>query len=216
MDLARRSGKPAGSSPWRPDRPPLTGCTAGRPLDWRVPVPGVVLPRVRAGPDEPDDVCQRWRSVERVAVALIRATISAGSRRRNGGTGIGSGMGASVFSGAVLTSGRVEPRSRGYVPQTPEVDTFTLLFVLRASRGFAAATLDGLRLDGERLHVWHDDADPTVVRASLESRNDDLDEALAHGRGLAGAMAVASPGDLAVEEVVAMDDERQLVWRAKP
>jgi len=45
------SGKPAGSSPWRPDRPPLTGCIPLAVLSTGgVPVPGVVLdcPRVTA------------------------------------------------------------------------------------------------------------------------------------------------------------------------
>jgi hypothetical protein len=126
------------------------------------------------------------------------------------------GHGASVSYGAVLTSEGVEPRRCGYVPQTPQVDTFTLVFVLRTAPGFDGTALEGLRLPDERLHLWQDDADPTVVRGSIENSADDLDGALAHGRELADELAAASPFDLAVEEVAAMDDERQLVWRARP
>jgi hypothetical protein len=96
------------------------------------------------------------------------------------------------------------------------VDTVTLLFVLRTPPGFDGPALHDLRLGDEHLHVWPDGTDPTVVRGTIETSADDLDDALARGRELAGAMAAASPDDLAVEEVVAMDDERQLVWRPKP
>jgi len=96
------------------------------------------------------------------------------------------------------------------------VDTFTLVFVLRAAGGFDEAVVEGIRGYDGRLHVWQDDADPTVLRGSIERGADDLDEALADGRALADELAATVPFDLAVEEVAAMDDERQLVWRAKP
>jgi hypothetical protein len=89
------------------------------------------------------------------------------------------------------------------------MDTFTLVFVLRTPSGF-----DGPAVEG--LHLWQDDSDPTVVRGTAEIRADDLEEALAHGRELADGIGTASPFELAVEEVAAMDDERQLVWRANP
>lgn len=149
-------------------------------------------------------------------MALIRSTIFAGSRRRNGGTGIGSGMGPSVSFGAVLTSERVEPRSAGYVAHTAEVDTFTLVFVLRTAPGLGDPAFEAVRRHGEGPHLWQDDADPTVVRGSIEIEADDLDGALAHGRRLAEQAVGGSPVELAVEEVAAMDDERRLVWRAEP
>jgi hypothetical protein len=149
-------------------------------------------------------------------VALIRATISAGSRRRNGGSGIGSGMGPFRLLGRVLTWGRVEPRSCGYVPQTPQMDTFTLVFVLRTPSGFAGPVIETLRGQDEALRLWQDDADPSVLRGSIECDAVDLDAALAHGRELAGGLLARTASDLAVEEVAAMDDERQLVWRGTP
>jgi len=125
-------------------------------------------------------------------------------------------MGASVSCGTVLTVGRVGPRGCGYVPQTPEMDTVTVVFVLRTGPGFDGASLEELQPPGERVQLWQDDADPTVVRGSVESGTGDLDGALVDGRALADRIAAASPFELAVEEVAAMDDERQLVWRAKP
>jgi hypothetical protein len=104
---------------------------------------------------------------------------------------------------------RIQP-----VPQTPELDTFTLVFVLRSPSGFGGAAMEGLRPD-ERLRLWQDDADPTVLRGSVECSADDLDRALAHGRELADEILAASAFDLSVEEVAAMDDEKQLVWRAR-
>ncbi len=101
------------------------------------------------------------------------------------------------------------------------MDTFTLYVVVRAGRALddaAVAALGGvLRPDDEDLCIWRDDADPTLVRVSTDRPADDLHGALALGRDLAAEMAAAlSPVDAAVEEVVAMDDEQQLVWRAKP
>jgi len=94
------------------------------------------------------------------------------------------------------------------------VDTFTVVFVLRAPPGFDGAALERLPLHDEGLRLWHDDADPTVLRGSVDCSADDLDGALAVGRELARKTAAAL--HLAVEEVAAMDDESQLVWRANP
>jgi hypothetical protein len=73
-----------------------------------------------------------------------------------------------------------------------------------------------LRPDGEELCLWRDDADPTLVRVSIDCAADDLDGALALGRDLADEVVTLSPVDAAVDEVVAMDDVHQLVWRARP
>ena len=110
---------------------------------------------------------------------------------------------------------RIQP-----VPQTPEVETFTLVVVLRSELGFADAALEALevllRPYGEDLRVWRDGADVSVARVSIDCPSEDLDGALARGRDLAHDIVAASRPDVAVEEVVAMDDEQQLVWRAKP
>jgi len=155
-------------------------------------------------------------------VALIRLTISAGSRRRNGGTGIGSGIRAPVSTAAGLTSEGVEPPGRGYSRsrRLPEVDTFTLVFVLRSEHGCNDATVDAIEeLLGQYavdLRVWRDDADPTVVRGSIDCTATDLEGALARGLEVADDVVAAGPPDIAVEEVSAMDDDQQLVWRATP
>ena len=96
------------------------------------------------------------------------------------------------------------------------MDTFTLVFVLRSTPGFDDPAIEALSRHDDGLRLWQDDADPTVLRGSIESSADDLDEALARGRELADELVAASPFHLAVEEVVAMEDEQQLVWRAKP
>jgi len=88
------------------------------------------------------------------------------------------------------------------------VDTFTLVVVLRTARDVDGAAVGDLGL-------WRDDADPDVWRASTDCTAGDLDEALALGRDLADRIA-AGPLDATVEEVVAMDDESRLVWRANP
>jgi hypothetical protein len=110
---------------------------------------------------------------------------------------------------------RIQP-----LPQTSRVDTFTLYVVVRDAGGFddAAAGAMGSRLrpDDEGLSIWRDDADPGLVRVSIDCPADDLDSALELGRALADETAASSPFDATVEEVVAMDDVQQLVWRAKP
>jgi len=88
------------------------------------------------------------------------------------------------------------------------VDTFTLVVVLRTIRDVDDIVVGSLGL-------WRDDADPALWRASTDCTADDLEEALSLGRDLADQMA-SGPLDATVEEVVAMDDERQLVWRANP
>ena len=110
---------------------------------------------------------------------------------------------------------RIQPLS-----QTSRVSTFTLYVVVRAAHGFddaaVAAMGSRLRPDDEGLCIWRDDADPSLVRVSIDCPADDLAGALDLGRALADETAASSPFDAAVEEVVAMDDVQQLVWRAKP
>jgi hypothetical protein len=88
------------------------------------------------------------------------------------------------------------------------VDTFTLVVVLRTAGEVDEAAVGALGL-------WRDDADPVLWRASTDCMAGDLEEALALGRDLADRFA-SGPLDATVEEVVAMDDESQLVWRANP
>lgn len=154
-------------------------------------------------------------------MARIRSAIFAGSRRRNGGTGIGSGM-TFRLSGRGPDVGRSRSGRKRIqpVPQTPDVDTVALVFVLRAARGWDGATIraigGGIAVQHPDLRLRRDEADSTRLWGSGDCTADDLDGALSHGREPTDEMASACPPDVAVEEVVAMDDERQLVWRAKP
>ena len=72
-----------------------------------------------------------------------------------------------------------------------------------------------LRPEDDDLLVWRD-GDPTVLRLSTDRPAADLEDAVAVGLELGDdALALCRrPGE--VQEVVAMDDERQLVWRAEP
>ena len=88
------------------------------------------------------------------------------------------------------------------------MDTFTVVVLLRTASDVDDAAVDALGL-------WRDATDPDLWRASTECTAGDLEQALVLGRELAGQIA-AGPLDATVEEVVAMDDERQLVWRANP
>jgi hypothetical protein len=88
------------------------------------------------------------------------------------------------------------------------VDTFTLVVVLRTARDVDDAVVG-------HLGLWRDDTDPAVWRASTDCTAVAIEEALSLGRDLADQMA-SGPLDATVEEVVAMDDARQLVWRANP
>ena len=71
-----------------------------------------------------------------------------------------------------------------------------------------------LRPEDDDLLVWRDG--PTVLRLSTDRPATDLEDAVAVGLELGDdALALCQcPGE--VQEVVAMDDERQLVWRAEP
>jgi hypothetical protein len=102
------------------------------------------------------------------------------------------------------------------------VPTFTLAISVRLDAVPADDVVDSastLRPGDENLLVWQD-ADPAVLRLSTDCPAADLDAALAVGLELAddvlalGVLELGVQG--AVEEVVAMDDERQLVWRAEP
>jgi hypothetical protein len=103
--------------------------------------------------------------------------------------------------------------------QTPAVDTFTVYVALRADRTLDDAAVDAvagpLRPDDPDLCIWRDEIAPDLLRVSVDCPAPDLGTALELGHELAEE-ARALDGGLAVEEVVAMTDERQLVWRAEP
>jgi hypothetical protein len=101
--------------------------------------------------------------------------------------------------------------------QTASVPTFTLAISVRLDAVPDDDVVDSgstLRPGDGNLLAWRD-ADPTVLRMSTDCPAADLDAALAVGLELADdVLALGLSG--AVEEVVAMDDERQLVWRREP
>ena len=88
------------------------------------------------------------------------------------------------------------------------MDTFTLVVVLRTVRDVDDIVVGSLGL-------WRDGTDPALWRVSTDCTAGGLEEALSLGRDLADRIT-SGPVDATVEEVVAMDDERQLVWRARP
>ena len=104
------------------------------------------------------------------------------------------------------------------LPQTRPVPTFTLTLAVRLDDVPGDDTIDalGARLlpGADDLMVWRD-ADPAVLRLSVDRPATDAGAAVVVGLEL-GDHALALSGGGAVEEVVAMDDDQQLVWRAKP
>jgi hypothetical protein len=99
------------------------------------------------------------------------------------------------------------------------VDSVTLYVVLRADRPLddaaVAAVAGALRPDDGELRLWRDPQSPELLRVTLDCVASDLDGALELGRALAAGTAALDRG-LTLEEVVAMTDEEQLVWRARP
>ena len=99
------------------------------------------------------------------------------------------------------------------------MDTFTLYVALRAEGRLDDAAVDAvagaLRPDDEQLCLWRDEDDLTRLRVSLDCAAADLEAALELGHELAAETCGLRPG-LTAEEVVAMSDEDQLVWRARP
>lgn len=98
--------------------------------------------------------------------------------------------------------------------------TYALYVALRADRPLDEAAVDALSLvlrpeDDERC-MWRDEADGSLLRVAVDCSADDLDSALDLGHDLAKEAIDLSSVALAIEEVAAMDDEQQLVWRAKP
>ena len=98
--------------------------------------------------------------------------------------------------------------------------TFSLYVALRAEQPLDEAALDDLSLvlrpeDDERC-MWRDENDGALLRVSVECSAGDLEAALDLGHDLANEALDLSSVALTVEEVAAMDDEQQLVWRAKP
>jgi hypothetical protein len=109
---------------------------------------------------------------------------------------------------------RIQP-----LPQTLGVPTFSLAVSVRFDAvpgdDLVDALTAALRPGDDDLMVWRD-ADPAVLRLSADCAAADLEGAVAVGLELADdALVLSGPGG-AVQEVVAMDDERQLVWRAEP
>jgi hypothetical protein len=99
------------------------------------------------------------------------------------------------------------------------VPTFTLALVVRfdAVRDDAAVDALGaaLRVRDEDLLIWRD-ADPAVVRLSLDRSAEDADAAVLRGLESGDDAIGLSRCTGIVEEVVAMDDDRQVVWRREP
>lgn len=149
-------------------------------------------------------------------MAPIRSTISAGSRRRNGGNGIGSGMRGFRLCGCGADSEERRRPDAG-IQQTAGVPTFTLYVALRAERGVDDGAVDALaqvvRPEVDELCIWRDGA---LVRISVDCSADDLHAALDLGHDLAAEAVEAGVVPLVADEVAAMGDERQLVWRREP
>jgi hypothetical protein len=99
------------------------------------------------------------------------------------------------------------------------VDSVTLYVALRADDPLDDAAVDAvagvLRRDDEDLSIWRDEQSATLLRVTVDCVAADLDAALELGHALA-AETVALGRGLTVEEVVAMTDEEQVVWRARP
>jgi hypothetical protein len=99
------------------------------------------------------------------------------------------------------------------------VDSFTLYVALRAARPLddatVAAAAGALRPDAEALRIWRDEQDAELLRVTVDCVAADFEHALELGHQLAAETGEVGPG-LTVEEVVAMTDEQQLVWRARP
>jgi hypothetical protein len=93
--------------------------------------------------------------------------------------------------------------------------TFTLAVSLRLDAVPDDDVLDalaGLRPGDDELLVWRDG--DGAIRPSTDCSAADLEAAVAVGLELGDDALGHCPG--AIEEVVAMDDDRQLVWRAEP
>jgi hypothetical protein len=111
------------------------------------------------------------------------------------------------------------PTANARTGRLAAVDTFTLYVSLHAEGRLDDASVDAvaraLRPDEEELCVWRDEDDATRLRVSVHSVAADLESALERGHDLA-AEACALVSGLTADEVVAMTDEEQLVWRARP
>jgi hypothetical protein len=100
------------------------------------------------------------------------------------------------------------------------VPTFALYVALRAERPLDDAGLGALALvlrpEDDGRCMWRDESDGALLRVSVDCSAGDLERALDLGHDLAQEAVDLSTFALTVEEVAAMDDERQLVWRARP
>lgn len=103
--------------------------------------------------------------------------------------------------------------------QTSAVHSFSLYVVLRADRDLDDAAVDAvagpLRPDAPDLCIWRDPYRAALLRISVECLATDLEAALAQGHALAEETRALGRG-LTVEEVVAMTEQEQLVWRSRP
>jgi hypothetical protein len=139
-------------------------------------------------------------------VARMRAATSGGSRRENGGRGIGSGIRSPLLRRRAADSrerDRAAIRIQG-LPQTRSVPTFTLYVALRAGQ-----PLDDDAVDALALVLRPEDA--ALLRVSVDCSAHDLEAALDLGHDLAVEAVDLSSFALAVEEVAAMDEARELV-----
>jgi hypothetical protein len=154
--------------------------------------------------------------VRRAAVARIRAATSAGSRWRNGRTGVGSGM-VPTSSRSLVTGGGTRGGAGYSGRHTLAVDTFTLFLALRPDRPLDDEAVDALgaavRPGDDDLRVWREDG-RGLLRVATESSAASLETALELAQALGAEVLQRCPGTLL--EVSAMGDEDSLVWRAVP
>ena len=96
------------------------------------------------------------------------------------------------------------------------VDSVTLYVALRADRPLDDAAVAAVaRALRPELRIWRDADDEALLRVTVDCAAADIEGALELGHAVAAETAALADG-LAVEEVVAMTDEEQLVWRARP
>jgi hypothetical protein len=100
------------------------------------------------------------------------------------------------------------------------VPTFALYVALRAQQPLDEAALADLSLvlrpEDDGRCMWRDDSDSALLRVAVDCSAGDLGAALDLGHDLANEALELSSVALTVEEVAAMDEEQQLVWRAMP
>ena len=105
------------------------------------------------------------------------------------------------------------------MPQTGQVPTYALYVALRAEQPLDEGAVETLGLvlrpEDDGRCMWLDESDGALLRMAVDCSAADLEAALGLGHDLAEEALDLSSFPLAVEEVSAMDEERQLVWRAR-